>query len=166
MIPSKKWCYVLWSRIFSTLKEKCFCHFKIEGRPWVLLMSLGTHQDLFQKLQCSTRQWLDIQLDDIASHKNPCFPLIASMLWSSRKWDKRNVPLYFDLDCNGRNLSLFYHITRYPQGQWIWNQEILLKEGNLAKFLLHKERQGFIHVLCVFEFLKMDVFQNGLGSIL
>jgi len=33
MILSNKWCYVLWSRIFSTLKEKCFCHFKIEVGP-------------------------------------------------------------------------------------------------------------------------------------
>lgn len=103
-------------------------------------MSLGTGEDLFQKLQCSTRQWLDVQLDDFASHKSTDFPLIASVLWSSwkvrqKKWSTVTAE------------TSYYFITLLDtlKGNAFGTRKFHLQKASMHNFL-YGRRGGILHV--------------------
>lgn len=132
------------------LKGKVLLAFLNRSRPWALLMSLGTGKDLFQELQCSTRQWLDVQLWFCITQKALASLLSPHCSDHSEKWEKRSGPLYTDPHCSSRNPLFFHHNTWYSQGQCIWNQEISFAGSRHAKFPLHKERWSFTCVLCVY----------------
>lgn len=138
---------VMIKNIFN-LRRKMLLSFQNRNRPWVLLMSLGTHKDLFQKLQCSTRQWLAMQLDDFAPHKSTSF--LLSLQCSDHPESETKKTFHCILAFIVRAETFHYFITLLDtlKGNAFETRKFHLKEESMQNFRCIR-RGGVLHTLWV-----------------